>query len=330
MSFIFEILRQSQGGLCFSINHIVGNYIFAKKNNLTFTLVDNAWLFKHTLGFKDYFDSIETHTSDKVYKEPIIHLSIGDERLSSTRFSVKEYQEAFSFVTQLNKYMEEKKQNIMKELGLAEGNYDAIMIRRGDKIFFESYYVDTVDYVSKLAERKTNIIFVQTDDYSGYLEVVEEAKKIDPTIRVVTTCPPTQRGTVNHKSMRQRLDNTLYSKDNNIIMQEKNYAYCQDNITKMSKSIEEYSPEEIRAHGEESIIGLEICSLSRYLCMDLQSNINRYLFLKHNNIDNIIVVNPNHPNAYPCVIPKLDTLIRYPAWDFHVYLSKDLEYLGPT
>ena len=101
-------------------------------------------------------------------------------------------------------------------------------------------------------------------------------------------------------------------------------------VTKMNKSVCEYSPEEVRAHGEESIIGLEICSLSRHLCMDLQSNINRYLFLKHNNIDNIIIVNPKQPNAYPCVIPKLDTLIQYPAWDFHTYLSKDLEYLGPT
>ena len=330
MSLIFQIQRVSQGGLCFVLNHLVGHYLYAKQNNLIFTLADDEWLFKHTLGFKDYFDSIETHTSDKLYKEPIIVMRTGDDRLSTTRFTVKEYQEAFSYVIRLNKYMEEKKQNIMKDLGLVEGNYDAIMIRRGDKIFFESYYIDTVDYVLKLVERKTNTIFVQTDDYDAYLEVVEEAKKIDSNIKVITTCPPTQMGTVNHKGMQQRLDICIKNKDNNIVIQEKNLAYCQDKVTKMNKSVCEYSPEEVRAHGEESIIGLEICSLSRHLCMDLQSNINRYLFLKHNNIDNIIIVNPKQPNAYPCVIPKLDTLIQYPAWDFHTYLSKDLEYLGPT
>ena len=109
MSLIFQIQRVSQGGLCFVLNHLVGHYLYAKQNNLIFTLADDEWLFKHTLGFKDYFDSIETHTSDKLYKEPIIVMRTGDDRLSTTRFTVKEYQEAFSYVIRLNKYMEEKR-----------------------------------------------------------------------------------------------------------------------------------------------------------------------------------------------------------------------------
>ena len=330
MSFIVEVVRLQQGGLCSSINNFVGHYLIAKKNNLEFTIADDAWLFKHTLGFKDYFDSVETHTPDKVYQSPIFHIFTGDEKLSINRFPVSEYREGFSIVTRLNKYMEEKKQNVMKELGLVEGKYDAIMNRRGEKIFMESYYVDTADFVLKLAERKTNIIFVQTDDYNGYLEAVEEAKKIDENIKVVSTCPPTQRGIVNFRYARNYLESLLYNKLNNFVTEEKNQEYCQETITKISKSIEEYSPEEVRAHAEEAIIGLEICSLSRYLCMDLQSNVNRYLFLKHNNIDNIIIVGSKHPKAFPHVVPKLDTLIQYPLWDFHTYLSENLEYLGPT
>jgi hypothetical protein len=329
MSFIVEIIRLQQGGLCYSINNLVGHYLFAKKHKLALSIADNAWLFKHTLGLKDYFDSIDTHTPEKVYQMPLFHICTGDERISINRFTVKEYKEAFSFVTRLNKYMEEKKQAVMKELGLIEGKYDAIMIRRGEKIYCESYYIDTKDFITKLAERKTNIIFVQTDDYNGYLEACEEAKKIDPNIRVVTTCPPTQHGIINFKLAREGLNNLFYNKINNFVTQETNKEYCQETINKIGKSIEEYTPEEVRVHAEESIIGLEICSLSRFLCMDLQSNVNRYLFLKHNNIENIIIVESKNPNTWPNVIPKLDTLIQYPIYDFHKFLSKDLQYLGP-
>jgi hypothetical protein len=225
--------------------------------------------------------------------------------------------------------MEEKKQDVMNKLGLVEGQYDAIMIRRGEKIYCESYYIDTKDFITKLAERKTNTIFVQTDDYNGYLETVEEAKKIDPNIKVITTCPPTQHGIVNFKQARERLDSLYYNKMSNFVTEEKNKEYCQETLNKIGKSVEEYTPEEVQAHAEESIIGLEICSLSRFLCMDLQSNVNRYLFLKHNNIDNIIIVESKNPKTFPNVVPKLDTLIQYPIYDFHKFLSPDLQYLGP-
>jgi hypothetical protein len=329
MSFIVEIVRLQQGGLCYCINNLVGHYLFAKKNKLALTIVDDAWLFKHKLGLKDYFDSLDTHTPDKAYQMPVFHIGTDDERININRFTVKEYQEGFAFVTKLNKNMEEKKQAVMNKLGLVEGQYDAIMIRRGEKIYCESYYIDTKDFITKLAERKTNTIFVQTDDYNGYLETVEEAKKIDPNIKVITTCPPTQHGIVNFKQARERLDSLYYNKMSNFVSEEKNKEYCQETLNKIGKSVEEYTPEEVQAHAEESIIGLEICSLSRFLCMDLQSNVNRYLFLKHNNIDNIIIVESKNPKTFPNVVPKLDTLIQYPIYDFHKFLSPDLQYLGP-
>jgi hypothetical protein len=58
MSFIVEIVRLQQGGLCYSINNLVGHYLFAKKHNLALTIADNAWLFKHTGKIKSSTESL--------------------------------------------------------------------------------------------------------------------------------------------------------------------------------------------------------------------------------------------------------------------------------
>jgi len=319
MSVILDVQFFQQGGLCYSINNLVGNYLLATKNNLDFIYRDTEWLFKHTKGHEDYFNSVEIFKQAKQIKQPVYYIKTSDLELSTQKCTVEEYQKAFSFVTSLNESMEVKKQNLMTQFGLVEGEYDAMMIRRGEKIFNESYYIFTNDYLEKLIEKGTRTIFVQTDDYNAFLEVSELVKS-HPEIKVVTTCPSSQKGIVNFKQAREGLDNLFYNKVNPFVQQEDNKAYCEKSVKEIKKSIEEYTPEEKKQHAEEVILGLEICSRSRFLVMDLQSNVSRYLFLKHNNLENIIIVDSKNPLDIKSVIPTKDTLIQFPIYNFKEYL----------
>ena len=49
MSIILEYIRTKGygGGICYSINAIVGHYLIAKKNNLNFYLNDRSWPFQN-------------------------------------------------------------------------------------------------------------------------------------------------------------------------------------------------------------------------------------------------------------------------------------------
>ena len=77
----------------------------------------------------------------------------------------------------------------------------------------------------------------------------------------------------------------------------------------------------MKEHIEEVLIGLEICTLSIYISSELQSNVTRYLYCKHHNIDDFLALEMPSVCEFENSIngnikPRLDTLIYNPIKDF--------------
>ena len=279
-------LRKNDGGFFSQIWELMAYSIFARINNLDFVIDDSNWLFRHTHGWHDYFSSytIQNTTTPECFevlpKYMINHFTLNDYR--------QELQKQFRLNNTLNHLLH----NTMNSLSLVDGEYDAIMIRRGDKMYGESQYISTKVYVDRILEKNPKKIFVQTDDYNAYKEVCELAKGVE----VFTTCPNTKFGSFVF-NYNPEVGSTV-SKENN------DYLVSLQNI--QQKTVNTYTSNEIKEHTEEMIVGLQICLRSRFLCIDFQSNVTRFLtvsFPKYENllsIENLVldfsipVICPNH------------------------------------
>lgn len=271
MSIIVK-LPFNDGGFFCQIWKLMSKYILSKKYNTKFYLDDTEWLFRHSNGWKDYFTTLEIITPSTKIPEPIF-FDI-DEHYTN-QFTLNEYRNAFKEIFQFNDTLKEKLQNTIKELNLDE--YDAIMIRRGDKMYGESEYISTEKYVEKLLEKNSKTIFVQTDDYKAYEEVCEIVK--DKDIRVLTTCPKNKFGCFVF-NYAPEVGSTLTKENDNYLKELAKLA--------KKKSVNQYNSSEMKEHVEEMLIGLEICLKSRYLVTDYQSNVTRYLVVNHQHPNNVI------------------------------------------
>lgn len=279
MSLIFK-LPSNSGGYCNQLWHLIGYYLKAEKDKKTFILDDSVWNWKNKNGWDDYFESLIIKRKVKSIKEPIsknpLFNNTGYNREELNIFTLSEYKKGFEEIMKLNKELKEKMIKIMKEKGLKKGEFDAIMIRRGSKLFKESKYITTESYINKLVEKGTKKIFIQTDDYNSYEEVKEIIKRKGLEIELYTICPEYKRGgqTAYKRELNKIKENVEKSNEKEYIKE----------FVKNKKSEEEYTKEEMRIHMEEMIIGLEICILSRYLSTDLQSNITRMLYTRHEKV----------------------------------------------
>jgi hypothetical protein len=272
MSLIVNLPKNDGGFFC-QIWKLMSRYIFTKKYNLKLYINDSNWMFNHKNGWIDYFEKnfLEIINESTLLEQPV-YLDV-DERMLD-QFSLNEYKEAFNEIFILNDSLKQKVIKTLNDFNLNE--YDSIMIRRGDKMYGESYYISTEMYVQKLLEKDTKKIFVQTDDYNAYLEVCDIVK--DKNIEVYTTCPEDKLGCFVFN----------YSPEVGSTLTKENDTYLK-NLTKTlkKKSVNMYSSDEMKEHVEEMLVGLEICLRSRYLATDYQSNVTRYLVVNHNNHINV-------------------------------------------
>jgi hypothetical protein len=270
MSLIFK-LPYNDGGFFCQVWKLVSHYLVAKQYNLEFYIDDIEWMFKNRTGWQDYFTTLTPFYKNENMKAPL-H-TVVDERFLD-KFTLNEYRDAFTEIFNFTDSITQRLKNTMRKLDL--DSYDAIMIRRGDKMYGESHYISTGKYVQKLLEKDTKKIFVQTDDYNAYLEVCDLVK--DKNIEVFTTCPKDKLGcfVFNYSP---EVGSTL-TKDND------NYLKNLTTIPK-KKSVNMYTSDEMKEHVEEMIVGLEICLKSRYLATDYQSNVTRYLVVNHSNHINV-------------------------------------------
>ena len=298
MSLIFK-LPENNGGYCNQLWHLVGYYLLAKDKKLTFILDDSVWIWKNKNGWNDYFNSLAIKKKCKVIQKPIEYDTY--ERKKLNKFTLSEYREAFKHIMVLNDSLQKQLYDIMNKFNLKPNEFDAIMIRRGSKLFQESNYISTDKYLNKLVEKNTKIIFLQTDDYNCYEELKNIIKNRKLNIQVYTICPEYKRGGQTGYSRELK-----YIKDN--INKSRNIPYIK-NFVKNKKSEQEYTPEEMKTHMEEMIVGLEICLFSRYLSTDLQSNITRMLYTRHNNPNNVLTANKT-------LLPSFNRIVGNPSGYF--------------
>jgi hypothetical protein len=293
MSLIFT-LQKNNGGFFCQMWKLASNYLYAQKNNLDFLLEDSEWMFKHNLGWRDYFSSLQLLSEATNLKHPLYReLDVEDVMLH--QFTLNQYKSAFREIYILNASLKERYLKHKIAFSLVD-SYCSIMIRRGDKMYGESQYVETNEYVEKILEKKPKKIYVQTDDYNSYDEVCRLVKTYSTNIQLFTTCPTNKFGAFVFN----------FSPHVGSKLSELNNSYLLNLANNVQKSVNEYSSEEMREHVEEMLVGMEFCIQSKCLVTDLQSNVTRFLFCNSNSV--ISVGNVEGPN--------FDTILVFPAKGF--------------
>ena len=274
MSVIFE-LKKNSGGFFAQFWQLAESYLYAKTAHKKFYINDINWLFTHTFGWHDYFSSLETIDS------------IPSEQPNIQQFTLNEYRYVCRELLIFNNRLNDRLNSTMAPLELTEGTYDTIMIRRGDKMFEESDYINTEEYLLKLADKEPKIIFVQTDDYNAYREVCDLVNIHNLKCIVRTTCPTNKFGSFTFNWYRPEISDKKPVE---------NYYYLENILSQPKKSVNEYNSEEMKEHVEEMLIGLTICTKGRYLVTDFQSNVSRYLPIVHSDISKILPVRDEMPD----------------------------------
>jgi len=274
---------------------LASNYLFSKKYNLEFYIDDSSWLFTHKLGWRDYFTSLKLISECPSISHPI-HKEFDVENNCLHQFTLNDYINIFKEIYILNDDIE-KLYKIQRNL--LPNMYYSIMIRRGDKMYGESKYIETSEYVKKLSNIDHLDIFIQTDDYTSYEEVYQYITNNNIKSNIITTCPSNKRGVFGF----------TYQPSIGSPISELNNKYLLNLIGISQKTITEYSSEEMKEHVEEMLIGLKICMESQYLVTDFQSNVTRFLLCTHSNPINVLSV-----GDIEC--PLFDIPLKCPAKGF--------------
>jgi hypothetical protein len=308
MSFTISMVPFTCGGICWQLSLLATFDLIAKSKNMRMYFNDSNWIFKSKNGWNDYFDSLDL-TDNVLYGSSNFEIDasksfdiLGEYNPFKYRFKLSDYRDSFSKMINFNKELTDLMSQIMSANALVPGEFDSILIQRGDKICDEENFKQTLIYLEHLLARNTKTVFLQTDDYNLYLEMKEIINEKYNDIKLVCICPPWQRGVVHVKNyvndFKNGIDNAYFNNYN-------------DWLQNKSKTIEEFSPSEMKEYFEAAIIGLEICIQSRYMVIDFgSSNIARYLYIRHNNKDNIISTD----NVYPW---NDDTEICIPGPNFY-------------
>ena len=273
---ITSVLDKSAGFysiLFFTINH----YIYCKQNNISFTLDSCDWLFKSNEGWNDYFEPIdfvggENNTENRTVKHNEL---LGNYDMWEYQRTIRNHFYLYNDI--LSKRIAETK----RTLGLVEGEYDAIFIRRGDKLCCETSFLETDKYVNLLLEKnpQCKTIFLQTDDYNCFLDIEKYIKDRELDIQVITLCHPDVRGMV-------VFDKVLNVETDNCVIRDKkmNCEYFEKVFPDLKKftPVDKMDSAAIYEHTIEMLVGVDIVLHSKFCILDNQSNVARFISIAHN------------------------------------------------
>lgn len=269
--------------LFFTINH----YLTAKRRNESFILWAKNWLFRSVYGWTDYFKSCdELNTS-----EPMGTYEIAKHNMVLDNFNMWDYRDAIrNHIYLYNETVETAIKNVKTKLGLVAGQYDAIFIRRGDKLCKESQFFETETYLNLLFEKNPDCkcIFLQTDDYNCFLDlkrILTDRGRED--VKVITICRPEVKGMI-------VFDNDLEVDLNNCCIKgnQKNEEYFKsvgEDLRKF-KPVNKMNSQEIYDHTVEMLIGVDIVLRSNFCILDNQSNVSRFISIAHDNLGRVFDV----------------------------------------
>ena len=293
MSLIFHL--QQHGGFFCQLWKLTSNLLYARQQNLQFFIDDSQWLFTNTLGWRDYFASLQLVSEQSSIPLPI-HPECALEDMRLHQFTLHDYFVVCKEIYVLN---DKLTQRYERQRTLLSDHYHSIMIRRGDKMYGESLYISTNQYINALFEKAPLLdLFVQTDDYTAFEEVYQYCKTTYPHITVHTTCPSTKRGAFVFN----------YQPSVGSTISELNHNYLLQLTTISQKSVNSYSSEEMKEHVEEMLVGLQLCMNSEYLSTDFQSNVTRYLLCCHKN--------PEHVLGIESLLLPYTIKLKCPAYGF--------------
>lgn len=263
--------------LFFLINH----YLYCKKNNIKFIVNTDEWLFKYKHGWEDYFLNINIYEGLEVNNCFGHSQQIGD-------FNIVEYKNAINEIYVYNHTIIDKINEVKRDINLKPG-YDAIFIRRGDKLSGESYYISTEKYIDVLLFKKPtcHTIFVQTDDYNCYLDVKKYVKTKQLKINVITICNEELKGgMIIFNCNKSGIEWAV--KEHNV---NKEYiSTVLENLRNVTP-IDQLKNEEIYQHTIDMLIGIDIVLYADIVICDYSSNVSRFIKLASKNSTNVFDVN---------------------------------------
>lgn len=258
----------------FTINH----YIYCKKHNKNFKINSEGWVLKSHLGWEDYFINTELKNIDSSDTKGFGHGNVIEE------YSIDEYRKAIPEIYIYNENTKKEIQNSMNKFNLSNNNYDAIFIRRGDKLGAESNFIGEENYIDLLLIKnpKCENIYLQTDDYNSYKNLQQIIKNRNLNIKLYTLCDENDYGTIMSNAQKGILLNSAKNHENN-------KAYLSTIIDKIEKTkpVEDMNKEEKYQHVLNMIVGIDIATNSNICITDYQSNVSRFIKLAHKNPDNV-------------------------------------------
>lgn len=268
----------SNGGFFSELFFMVNHYIHCKKHNRTFRLDTNDWLYKFQEGWTDYFNPIDfdgNDTHDETHTMGHIYLF--------EHFPLYEYitvlKDIFIFNKKTRQIIDETIRDyflLSKQIKEDIQKYDAIYIRRGDKLFFETNYISGEKYLELLMQKNPNCqnVYLQTDDYNSFLEIQKYISEKSLNIHLFTRCDPNMRGIVNYRFLLETDVN--YFRTSN---ESREYYKTIQSELKNSKAIESMTPQEKYEHTIDFLTGVEIVLGAEHCVMDKQSNVSRFIWI---------------------------------------------------
>lgn len=294
--------------LFFAMNH----YIYAKQNGYSFTLDSKDWILSSEDGWNDYFEPMTLSPVKGCHKKN----KVAGHNQILENYKLADYQTAIREIYKFNPQTQGVVNMMKRRFNLKPGEYDAILVRRGDKLISESKFIRTEDYLNLLFERnpKCRTIFVQTDDYNAFLDTRKYVEDKKLTVDVFTLCEPDRFGTIVSSYEKERMLKALENSAN----RNKDYLSKIADKLRHTKPVSEMNAAERYEHTIEMLAGIDIVLNSQNCILDYQSNVTRFIKLAHNK--------PSH--VYDIMIhdAKLDmTIVANPAYSFKpVVMNKSL------
>lgn len=253
----------------FTLNH----YLNSIRTSQSFKIESSKWLYKYEKGWEDYFLNVDIINPEDT--EPI---TVMTHNKINNNYFWGEYRHVIQDVYKYNRETQLQINLAYSILKLEKDNYGAIYIRRGDKLCSESNLFETEKYVQVLLNKypDCNAIFVQSDDYNVVLEVKKYIQDNNLNIRVLDIMNPSMLGAITHNYYYKQIEEASKNNSNN-----KDYLSQIKSTLMTSKTVEEMTPTEIYDHTMNMIIGIDICSNSKFCVLDYQSNVSRFICLNH-------------------------------------------------
>lgn len=242
-------ILNNRGGFFSQFFFLMNHYIYCRINKINFVILSENWTYKSEKGWEDYFEPVTLSFSDIIHvREYTWHKLLSD-------YSIKEYEK---YIPEFYNYNEITKLKIEENKKMFKlENYGFIYIRRGDKITTgEAKLINEEKYIELLLTKDPScqVIFLQTDDYSCYIKMIDYINK-------------------------NNLEITLYTN-------------CDENYTGAIESdIHSLNSSEIYDHTINLLTSIDISRYSNTCIVDYDSNVSRFIKLFHSNPENVYDIN---------------------------------------